>query len=274
MRLCVRSLIPCLFPFLVLNGLLIHLGFPEIVGRGIGKKVGKRLGVQPHCVSAVVIGLLCGFPSGAAAAYVIRKKGLCCDDDFQRTVLLSSIPAPAFSIVTVGMGLFGDPKVGGILWLISLGASLVMGAFEGNRSRSTVSPAVEAVLAPRPFMLSLSDSLKEGANAMLSICGAVIFFSVLSGFLHLLPIPFFLQCILTSALELSSGVAICASSLSRPLAFVTIAWAMSWSGLSVHAQIAAVTDGALHVRRFWIRKLSVSLLAAVFASLFVLVFGF
>ena len=36
MKLCVKSLIPAIFPFLVLNGILVRCGFPEKAGKIIG----------------------------------------------------------------------------------------------------------------------------------------------------------------------------------------------------------------------------------------------
>ena len=48
MKLCVKSLIPAIFPFLVLNGILVRCGFPEKAGKpgmprkqdGYGRKKG------------------------------------------------------------------------------------------------------------------------------------------------------------------------------------------------------------------------------------------
>ncbi len=265
MHLCVTSLIPNLFPFLVLNGLLIRSGFPERIGKTIGKPFGKWLGIHPSCVSAVFIGLMCGFPSGAAAAFQIHSKGLCGKKDLDRTAYLSSLASPAYVIVGVGGGLLGNRRIGLMLWILQILANITVGMVDARlRPQPTIDYSYDAP-STHSFLRSFSDALKDGVNAILSICGSVIFFSVLGGVMRLVPFPHTLHCLIACLIELSSGVALCASTLPFPVCFLFIAFAMGWSGLSVQVQTVAVTEGCLSLRSFMLHKLLVSLLSGLLA---------
>ncbi len=266
LSMCGRTLIPALFPFLVLNGISMRMGFPEFIGKTLGKPLGRLLHIHPNGVSAVIVGLLCGFPTGAAAACRIYKEGLCDRESFEKTVLLSSVAAPGYVIIGVGSLLLGDLRLGLLLWLIQVTATFTVGAIFGRRYRDFTVSYTKPYNTSPSFLRSLSESLKDAVTAMLGICASVIFFSVWGNLLSLLPLPPGITCLAVCFLELSSGVACSASSLSVPYAFIAIAGALGWSGLSVHAQIVSVTDGFLSVRRFCARKGLISIIAAALAA--------
>ena len=266
--LCGRTLLPAVFPFLVLNGMLLRLGFPEWIGRKIGKPLGWLFGIHPDCVAAILVGLCSGFPAGAAVAHRIcqREPGL--DRDRRRTVLLSSLAAPGFLIAGVGEGMFHDPYLGLLLYLFQIVAAFSIGLFDVllfGRPPSSV-PLTSPTLGERRLFSALAASLKESADAMVGICGAVIFFSALSGMLGLLPLSAPLLCLGVCLLEITAGTSLAATLLPFPQAFVLVAAAIGWSGISVHAQTVMVTEGELKVAPYLLSKCLMACLTAILAS--------
>ncbi len=268
--LCGQTLIPALFPFLVLSNLLMRLGFPLWLGARIGGPIGKLFGIRPACVAAVVVGLFSGFPAGAASAFQLREQGVCDDRDMARTVSLSSLASPGFLISGIGGGMLGSRRLGLHLCVIQWMAVLTTGALEaclfGRRSNGEV---FRSAGPKRSLLTHLSGALREGADAMIGICGAVLFFSVLSGFLSLFSFPNLIRCLLTCFLEITSGASLSAELLPPTIAFVVIAMATGWNGLSVHAQTLMVTGGRLPVLRHLIIKGVTALAAGLLALLFV-----
>lgn len=265
--LCGKTLIPAIFPFLVLNGILMRLRFPEWIGQWLGKPLGKCFGIHSSCVAAILVGLFSGFPSGAASAYRIREKGLCQDRDMNRAVRLSSIAAPGFLIAGVGSGMLDSPRLGLALWLLQLAAVFSVGIGEALLFGRTTRHELFAPPAHSQNMMRIiAEALREAADAMIAICGAVLFFSILIGLVTLFPFPPIVICFLAGLLEITSGITLCASLLPPTSAFIMIAGAIGWSGFSVHAQTIMVTNGKLSIWQYLLAKALTALITALFAA--------
>lgn len=266
--LCGKTLIPAIFPFLVLNGILMRLGFPAWIGKRVGKPLGRLFGIRPACIAAIFVGLFSGFPAGAAAAHQICESGLGDDRDRDRSVLLASIAAPGFLIAGVGNGMLGSPLLGLALYLFQIVAVFTVGILDA-RLFGGIEEGLPLMPLPKrhSLFLALSEALREAADAIVGICGAVIFFSALGGMIGLLPLPSLLLCVIVGFLEITAGASLSAALLPPPISFLVIAGILGWSGLSVHAQTVMVTGGKLKVGRYLLSKAMTALLTVLFASI-------
>lgn len=268
MRLCVSSLIPAIFPFLVLNGILVKCGFPEKLGKLIGSPISALFGIEKSLAAAIVTGFLCGFPAGAAAAEGIFRSGLCREEDVERAALCSSFASPGFMIAGVGITMLGSARAGIALWLFQAAAVICTGMIF-NLVSPQKRPGREytgrsCFLSP---LSAISAAVKESAEAMLGICGSVIFFSVFSAFvLSVGAIPSAVRSAIACFFEMTSGTAAAAEILSPGAAFIAAAWAAGWSGLSVHAQTSLVTSGKAG-GKYIAGKALTSLISALFAAI-------
>lgn len=267
MKLCVKSLIPAIFPFLVLNGILVRCGFPEKAGKIIGAPVSFLFGIDRSLAAAVVTGFLCGFPAGAAAADGIFASGLCRKEDVGRASLCSSFASPGFMIAGVGVSMLGSARAGIALWLFQAAAVICAGITVNLVSPVKLSgngyTGIKVTVSP---LSAVSAAVKESAESMLGICGSVIFFSVFSGFaLSLGSLPAAVRCVIACFFEMTSGTEAAAEMLPPDIAFVAAAWAAGWSGVSVHAQTSLVTGGKTG-GRYVAGKALTSLLSALFAA--------
>lgn len=271
LTLCYRTLVPALFPFLVLTGLLTKGGFAAQLGRKLGGPIGTLFGINGIGAVPMLIGMLCGFPTGASAVAELHKEGHLTAEDAERGLLLSSSASPGFLIAGIGAGMLASPERGLYLYLLQLTAIFVVTLLFALIFGKTASvPYSPVATVRRPFSSYFSEALRDAVDHILSICGSVIFFSVLAGFfLTLKELPNPLLCLLVGSLELTACSSLTAALLPADLAFIVIAAACGWSGLSVHTQIAAVTGGKLPLRRYLAGKLLVSLLTALLAALLV-----
>ena len=95
---------------------------------------------------------------------------------------------------------------------------------------------------------------------MLTVSAYVVFFSAFCGTLTVLgnrlQLPEAARAAVYCLFELSGGVS-AASALTPPLASALLtAFAVGWSGLSVHCQVLSVSDGrGLRMRRYFLAKL-------------------
>ncbi len=69
------KMIPTLFPFMVLSGIIIRMNLTGAFVRILQPVLGKLFKVNPSCIYGMVVGFLCGFPMGAhVAAQLYEQK--------------------------------------------------------------------------------------------------------------------------------------------------------------------------------------------------------
>ena len=71
--LCADTILPSLFPFFVLSILFSRLGIPRALGRRLGGVAGRLFGVSGVGIAALPIGLLGGYPMGAACMEALEQ---------------------------------------------------------------------------------------------------------------------------------------------------------------------------------------------------------
>lgn len=275
LALCYFSVIPSLFPFLVLSELLLRGGLGELLPRALLRPLEKRLSLSSHAVTALLLGWLCGFPVGARCLLGAREEGRISDEECERALLFCGIPSPAFLIGAVGGRIAGGRRTGVMLYALCVGVSLLLGLllarFDRAKQKKEVSPLACRAESPTPRMSRLLTEAVGGAlGGILQVCAYVLFFSAVSALgktlLEWCGAPMGVSAIVASLLEISGGmqaaIALEAPKLCIPLA----AFCAGWSGLSVHLQVLALAkDHPIAVGRYLGVKLLQGLLCALLA---------
>lgn len=279
LSLCFNVIVPSLFPFFVLSSLVVDLGLAARLGRLMEPIMRPLFRVSGSCASAVALGFIGGYPVGARTALQLYQQGLCSKTEAERLLAFCNNSGPAFILGVVGAGIFGDSRVGFLLYLTHALASLLVGLvfrFYGRSRRAAEvrhTKPIEAVSLPAAFTGSVTNALQSTLN----ICAFVVFFSVvlqlltsygiLSALARLLSLfgfePEWARRLVAGLLELSSGV----SSLSGGGRFVGLAsmaaFMLGWAGLSVHCQVLSfLVDSGLSARVYIAGKLCHGLFAA------------
>ena len=275
LRLCAVSVIPSLFPFMVVSELLVACGFGKFLGRYLGKPFRSLFGISPAGSSAVLLGAVCGFPIGAKTAVSLYDRGMISRDETEKLLTFCNIPSSGFLISAVGVSLFSNRQFGIFLYLSALISSLLIGVL-GKRRRTMgstdlpASPFLSEVLSVSTFTSAVSSA----TASMLSVCSYVVFFSSIIGCLsHLLrgpSIPDFLEALLFGVFEISSGVS-AASILTDPaVGAVICGFIIGWSGISVHFQILSLCGNrGISFFPYFVSKLFQGILCGVAAWVYV-----
>lgn len=235
LALCGGSVIPALFPFLVVSRLFVATGSAAVLGRLLAPLTRRMLGISGPGGTAVLLGLLGGYPVGAQTAGELARTGAISRQEGQRLLLFCNNCGPAFALGVAGVGCFGSLRAGAWLWLIHVSAAVLTALL----TRSTSSPEGRtSPSAPQALSSAFPGAVRGAGEGMLHVCGFVVFFLVLlrvmgrvTGLSH----P-----VLAGAVELTQGI------LALPhtrRGFVWAAGLLGWGGLSVHGQSAAVLSG-------------------------------
>lgn len=257
LSLCGQTVIPALFPFMVLSELLISLGFVEMFSKYLGHPIAACFGLSKKGASVLFFGLLCGFPVGARMSLRLYDDGQISREECERLLGFSNLPSMAFLISAVGGSLYQNHAFGVFLWL----SSLISACLVGLLSRKKGAACQQDPLPTRPTkgFSAFVSAITHSIGSMLTVCAYILFFSAVIGCLsHVFTawnLPPILTAFLYSFFELTSGTAAAAAlSHSLPSALLC-ALAVGWSGLSVHCQLLTLCDGrGLSFRPYFLAK--------------------
>ena len=285
MQLCANVIVPSLFPFFVLSALVVELGMVEYLGRAVERLMWPLFRVSGAGASALVRGFVGGYPVGACTAIRLYEKGLVSRTQAQRLLAFCNNSGPAFILGVVGAGVFGDGKIGVLLYLVHMAASLCVGLlfrFYGSREEERVGRRCIGVqFRTVRFSAAFTAAVKSSLTSVLNICAFVVFFTVVIRLLFLCGVLEGIVCLLTRLLspfggeseqvrglvtglmEMSSGVA----SLTQTGHVSMAAFMLGWAGLCVHCQVLSfVGDSGLSSGTYFVGKALHGLLSALFTA--------
>lgn len=263
LMLCARTMIPSLFPFMVIAELIVRSGVGKAVARPVARLLKCLFGVSEAGSCALVIGALCGFPVGARTAAAYYRSGELNARELTHVLCFCNVPSAAFLIGAVGNSLFGDARVGEVMLALCLGAAALVGFLFRLLLPRRIETAQD-VCSPAPDDEAkgslLSVSIASAAVGMQGVCATVLVFSALIGVLGQYADAFGLSqtagAALFGLLELSTGVAEASALPNAEIAAVLCAAMAGWAGLSVHCQILSVCDGCpISLVPFWLSRL-------------------
>ena len=271
LELCIRTVIPSLFPFLFLSGLITASLWGN--SRSLLRPAAKAVFIPSGAESLFLPGFLGGYPAGAAAIGSAFRTGHLSRDTANRLLAFCSNAGPAFLFGMIAPQ-FPEKWMAWGLWGIHILSSAMAGA--------VYSPKDPIRCLPDGKNVSVKDTMQTAVQITGMICGWILLFRILIGFLDrwilwLLPDP--VRILIWGLLELSNGCCALKEITNVSLRFVTAAVMVSFGGLCVAMQTASVIPG-LSMRYYGFGKLlqtlfSILLAAAVIqgAGIFLIVIG-
>ncbi len=258
-------MIPSLFPYLILSDLIVSSGLGDRIGNLLSRPTKKLLRVSGASSAAIILGALCGFPVGAKTAVTLYEKGSISRSETERLLCFCNNTGPGFLVAGIGASFFGDAELGLLFYAAQLLSALLIGI--GCRSFKNMKQTSEGKsreLYKKTGAKLFTDAVSGSAAQMLPICGYIVFFSYLVAVIGTLVSEVtaspLLRTLLCGIFELSSGCLAASALFSSGYPFIicaaVCAFFIGWSGVSVHAQTAAVC-----------RTHSISLVPYIFAKL-------
>jgi len=258
LSVCSSVIIPTLYPFMLLAGLLADSPLCRRPGRLTAALTRRMFGLPGCCGPAILLSLVGGYPAGVLAVSRLRQQGQLNREQVSRMTAYCVGGGPGFIISTVGAGLLGSTRAGILLFAAHATASLVIGIWlgRGHRHDRCCTPASAAAPA-RPMAQIVGDT----CGSLLTMCGFVVLAATVLSLCEALALPRLLAHLsglpaagwsasLAALLEVSCGCIALAG--TGELAPLWLSLCMSWSGLSVQGQLAAaLKDQRVLGLRFW-----------------------
>lgn len=267
LALCAKTLIPSLFPFMVLSELIVSSGAMRPLGRLLARPFHRLFHVGGEGAGALLLGFLCGFPLGTKTAVSLYRQGRLSLEELRRLLTFCNVPSAAFLINAVGISLFGRRSLGVELYVVTLLSSLLIGIFGARLERErdwepVPPPPLQA--EKKSALTAFTGAVSSSAFAMLHVCAFVIFFSAAVGILEEAlssrALPRELTAFCFGLFELTGGMSRAAACAPEAAPYLC-AFMAGWSGLSVHFQIMSLCDEIpISPRSYFVAKLAQGLL--------------
>jgi len=271
LTVCVSSVIPSLFPFMVLSGLIVRRRLLAPLERFL--PVGKLFRLPSAAAGPFLLGALCGFPIGAKSSAELYRQGILTKEEAERTCAVSNNTGPAFTVCIAGGFFWKSYTFGRYLYFMQILSAITVGALLGIPYKKNKKPTESPESLEESSIRSFADSVTSAASAILPLAGYVVFFSVVSALIkELLPsvLPTVFLC---TILEFTSGIGEAAQMGGLWGRFLT-GFALGFSGLSVFVQSYSFTaELGLSLRKTFLTKWLQGILCGLLCTLYPLFFS-
>lgn len=234
LAVCGNTVIPSLFPFMVVSGFLVHSGTSAALGRIAAPMTARLFRLPGVSAGVILMSLVGGFPVGVKMTAQLLDAGQLNESQAKRMCLFCVNAGPAFVISAVGTTVLGSTRAGVLLYAALCIAALLIGICTRffAKKEPRISKKERVLLVTNPAV-ALSDAVRESVYAMLQICAWVVLFGALGTYLQSLPLQNSVTVLINCITEVTAGVHAAAGRISLPM----LAAVLAFSGLSVHCQI-------------------------------------
>ena len=122
-----NSVFPALFPFMLFTEIILQTKIIDGLNNIFKPFLTKLFNMSEYCITPIILGFLCGFPSGTKATNeLIKEKNI----SRREAIILLSLTNnfnPAFIVSTIGVTLFHSMKIGVILFFTHYISAILLG---------------------------------------------------------------------------------------------------------------------------------------------------
>lgn len=259
--LCENIIIPSMLPIFILTNIIIKSRSAAIFEKLFGWLF-ERIFRLPRCAgSAVILGLVGGYPAGAVLTAHLYSDGLIDSKTAGRIMRFNFSGGVAFTITAVGTVCFGSTKIGIILYIINIVSELIICIFSAIFCRDKITESTVT-----PTRLGFADAMVEAVNTTVKsiavMCAYIILFSAITSIVNL---PEHLNPII----EITNGI--CKKEEFLPLPYC--AAFIAFGGFCIHFQlIGTLREMKVNYISFLIGRVISALLSYGLASAYLYFF--
>lgn len=196
-----KIVFPALLPFFIITEIMAALGIVHFLGVFLNPLMRRLFRLPGTAGWCLAMGWTAGSPAGAEQAAELRRTKQISRSQAERLLAVTHVGSPAFIVIVIAAGFFGDPWLGIPLLFIHWLAALTVAIFmrHSREPVNTDEAIVQAELQPRtalfrhsfkameqarntdgrPFGKLLGDSVYLSIQKLMAIGGYMMIFSVL-----------------------------------------------------------------------------------------------
>ena len=281
------SVVPALFPFMVLSSLIVASGSLSVLMAPVRLVFGPLLGLSAEGCYTLLSGLVCGFPMGAKTCADFLSRGQISLREGKFLMAVCNHASPMFLLGYVYPLFHGNLLLWKLLAAV-YGPALLL-AFPArllyrNGAPAGRKPKIQGIAEPQeipgpnppfpnqsnPGNLSADEAILSSVEVLCRIGGLLILFSIAVEFLRgARQLPAGLRLFLMGAMEMTTGIRELAAALPYPYSAAAACASLTFGGLSGILQtkaalgaLAQKKKAGLSIRQYCVWKLLYACLTA------------
>lgn len=269
-----RVIIPSLMPFMVISSLLVKLNVTGYISSVFYPVFHRIFGLSEEGCYPAVVGMMSGYPLGAATAGDMYKQKIISKSEAQYIVGFCNNVSPMFMIEYIGVKCLKLDKP--VIMLLIIYASAIINALLSGYKRDNSIESVSGGNQNRrnySVMEAVDESIINSAVVLVKVGGYIILFSIITNFVKYLPVPTLIKLVGYGILEITTGgEAVALSELTPLIKKSVISGICAFGGLSSVAQTSGVLVGTdLSIKKYLTQKIRQGIIAFILS---VIIFSF
>ncbi len=231
-----NSVVPALFPFMVLSGMIVAGGGISALMTPFYLILHPFFPVTKEGCYVLVSGLLCGYPMGAKTCADFLREGRLSQREGNFLMAICNHPSPMFLLGYVYP--FFAPDIPVSRLLLSVYIPVLFLAFCARAVYFPYRPLktdtqTEMPDSFEPHGSSMDESILSAVEVLCKIGGYLMLFSIFIVFLrHVAWIPARVRMLLIASMEMTTGIREAAASLNFPTSGMLSVFALAFGGFS------------------------------------------
>ncbi len=296
LTLWLERMVPTLFPFMILSGIMTGLNLQYILCRPLQKPFGRLFAASENETYCILMGYLCGFPMGAFCAAELCRTGRIGKNTAQYLISFCNNIGPIyffnFALAMIGfqkptaseyllltIGMYGIPFLYGICTnpvLCKKLSALRTKKTSAKRGGIIAASVPEYFTEENTLLAAVDHSINRSGLSILRLCGYMVLFNVLMLPLYRLlgdqPLIRYLHCFF----EISGGLQMiqplqnevmsrCIFNTALPVVPIITLTALSFGGLSCIGQTSVfLHESGLSVYHYMKSRIIIAFLAFIY----------
>lgn len=268
--LFIYSIFPSLFPFVFFTEFVLNTKVLYIICDKLKKVLSKVFPISIYAPFAIIIGFLCGFPSGAKAIISLYQENKINYRQAKALIIFNNNCNPIFIFTTIGICIFQNSYIGYILILAHYLSSIIIGIIvsklylrniihENCYFLNTFNEKSGVNYKKSTIFENIKNSIKKSFLTLLYIFGFILIFGLISDISFKLLQNFIdnkdYLYLLTSIFEITSGIShISNTCFALELKIIIVSILLGFSGMCIIFQIFSV----IHEYGFKLKDLIIS----------------
>lgn len=282
-RVCLVTIIPSLYAFMVISGFIISSGIYRYISRPFGAIARYIFRIPADFFSIFLLSSAAGYPVGAKLTSDLYLSGRSDRETAERMLGFCYMGGPAFFCGVAGGKIYSSTRTGIFIFICILISNIITGFILGLKHKVPPKARAEAT-APDISLCKLTESISSGGASILKICGAIVFFSSLTAILEASGLIMYpaaalskisgvsyddCLCIIKAILEISN-----IGGLSPDISLLpTVTALLSFGGLCVIFQTQGIIGNKLSTNIFYLGRIISIFLSYFCCKIFINIFS-
>ena len=285
LKLFTFSVLPGLFPFMLLTKLLTELGTVIKFSNKLDKPAKFLFNTPGISLYAFFMSIISGYPIGAKIINDLHTKNTITDDDAKKMSVFCTTSGPIFVIGAIGCSMFNSYKIGIIIYASHIFSSIILGIIYGHAKKSQNNEFKFKTFETKKDNI-FSYCINQTINSLFVVCAYITIFYLIAEILCGLNIFKFLSnCIypiikifninkssldgfLYGILEVTRGAKVLSKNVNT-LSICLTSGILSFSGISIIMQsMTFLKEAKIKMSSFIFNKTTHSILSFLICYLF------